>query len=417
MKKTILLISNHFPFSPGEEFLEVEIDILSRYFDVIVAPMSTKGKRRDVPSNVEIDESLAIRIDGLSKSKTLRMWKGLAKFKKEALKELLKKPFSLGKISETINYLAIASEINDWFENRYIREKINVDILYSYWLLYASYAISKIKEKHSGIICISRAHGTDLYDYASNRYHPFREYIFSKIDRVFCISNHGREYLSTLFPEYANKITVSRLGTLDLKHLNEGSKDGKIRIVSCSSLKPIKRVELIINAVSYASEKINKEIIWTHIGDGPERKKLEALAHSKLKRNNIMYEFLGYLPHNDVLNYYLSNPVDVFINTSSSEGLPVSIMEAMSFGIPVIATNVGGTSEIVDNDNGFILNKDVSSEEIGEILIRLINEDQNKIAIRRKNARKKWKSFLNAKRNFKEFAMELMEIQSRGGKL
>jgi len=49
------------------------------------------------------------------------------------------------------------------------------------------------------------------------------------------------------------------------------------------------------------------------------------------------------LPHNDVLNYYASNPVDVFINTSSSEGLPVSIMEAMSFGIPVIATNVGGT--------------------------------------------------------------------------
>jgi len=90
VKKTILLISNHFPFSPGEEFLEVEIEILSRYFDIIVAPMSTIGKRRAVPSNVEIDESLAIRIDGLSKSKTLRMCNGLTKFKKEALVKFLR---------------------------------------------------------------------------------------------------------------------------------------------------------------------------------------------------------------------------------------------------------------------------------------------------------------------------------------
>ena len=45
-------------------------------------------------------------------------------------------------------------------------------------------------------------------------------------------------------------------------------------------------------------------------------------------------------------------PVDLFLTVSANEGIPVSIMEAQSFGIPVIATDVGGISEIVNNVNG-----------------------------------------------------------------
>lgn len=415
MKKTILLISNHFPFSPGEEFLKIEVNVLSKYFNIVLAPMSTTGKRKNVPDNVVVDETLAERIGRLSRNRKLRVLKSVPGFRKETFQELSRGFFSLHKLSEIINYAAIANEIVTWYEEKYVCHRIKVDILYSYWLLYGAYAVSRIKVKHREVLCITRAHGSDLYSYASSRYMPFREYIFSNIDRVFCVSEHGRNYLKSLFPRCSDKVTVSRLGTLDPKVVNSESKDGKFRIVSCSSLKPVKRVELIIRAISYTSEKTDKEIIWTHIGDGPERKKLEALARSQLKRENVRYEFLGYLPHSDVLDYYTSNPVDVFINTSSSEGLPVSIMEAMSYGIPVIATDVGGTSEIVDNDNGFILNKDVSAEEIGEILFRFINEGQNKIAARRKNARRKWESFFDAEKNFKEFAIELADMSTCNG--
>ena len=48
-----------------------------------------------------------------------------------------------------------------------------------------------------------------------------------------------------------------------------------------------------------------------------------------------------------MLDYYKNNIIDIFINLSASEGIPVSIMDAISFGIPCIATNVGGTGEIV----------------------------------------------------------------------
>ena len=58
----------------------------------------------------------------------------------------------------------------------------------------------------------------------------------------------------------------------------------------------------------------------------------------------------------------------MFINVSSTEGIPVSIMEAMSFGIPVIATAVGGTPEIVNNENGYLLSKDPSAKELAEVI-------------------------------------------------
>ncbi|AKI96526.1 glycosyltransferase [Kosmotoga pacifica] len=414
MKKTILLISNHFPFSPGEEFLKVEVDILSEYFDIILAPMNATGKRRDVPDNVVVCGTLAKRIAKLSTNKLQRVLKSISELrhKIEIIREISKNLYFPRKLAEIINYSAIGNEIVNWFEEEYSQKKIKVNILYSYWLLYAAYGVLKIKAKHKEVVCVTRAHGSDLYSYASNRYLPLREYILSNIDKVFCVSEHGKSYLSSLFPQYADKVAVSRLGTLDPKIVNEGSKDGKFRAVSCSSLVTVKRVKLIIKAISYVSKRTCKEIVWTHIGDGPQRKQLEEFARFELGKKNVKYEFAGQLPHDHVLSYYSSNPVDVFINTSSSEGLPVSIMEAMSYGIPVIATDVGGTSEIVGEDNGFILNKDVSAKEIGEMLFRFINEDHNKIAAKRKNTRKKWGVGFNAQKNFTQFSSELLGMCS-----
>lgn len=65
------------------------------------------------------------------------------------------------------------------------------------------------------------------------------------------------------------------------------------------------------------------------------------------------------LSHDQVMNYYKEHHFDVFINMSTNEGVPVSIMEAASFGIPIIATNVGGTSEIVQPSVGMLLSSNL----------------------------------------------------------
>jgi glycosyltransferase involved in cell wall biosynthesis len=65
---------------------------------------------------------------------------------------------------------------------------------------------------------------------------------------------------------------------------------------------------------------------------------------------------------------------DVFINVSSSEGVPVSIMEAMSFGIPAIATDAGGNREIVNSSSGFLIPVDCSIETLETTLLSLLND-------------------------------------------
>ena len=103
------------------------------------------------------------------------------------------------------------------------------------------------------------------------------------------------------------------------------------------------------------------------LGDGPLMKSLIDFCKRNFK-NNIDYNFLGRISNLELFSYYKDNYIDLFMNLSSSEGIPVSIMEAMSFGIPVIATNVGGTAEIVNIDNGYLLSPNPLLEEVAEAI-------------------------------------------------
>lgn len=73
---------------------------------------------------------------------------------------------------------------------------------------------------------------------------------------------------------------------------------------------------------------------------------IKKMAKDKL-RDNIQYEFKGNVSNTELMKQYQDKNYYVFVNVSSSEGIPVSIMEATSFGIPCIATDAGGTKEII----------------------------------------------------------------------
>ena len=119
---------------------------------------------------------------------------------------------------------------------------------------------------------------------------------------------------------------------------------------------------------------VQRPVKWSHIGDGDERSIIEQV----LERvgDNVGVSLLGQLPHESVIDWLRENEVDVFVNVSTTEGVPVSIMEAFSFGIPVIATNVGGTREIVDDSCGVLLSADFTSQELGEVLEGWVSTNQ-----------------------------------------
>ena len=115
----------------------------------------------------------------------------------------------------------------------------------------------------------------------------------------------------------------------------------------------------------FADRRRDVQVLWTHIGDGPVLPALMAMAGHALSRN-FQIRFTGGLANARVMEFYREHPVDVFVNVSASEGLPVSIMEAQSFGIPVVATAVGGIPEIVTDQNGRLLAANPSPSEIAD---------------------------------------------------
>ena len=121
---------------------------------------------------------------------------------------------------------------------------------------------------------------------------------------------------------------------------------------------------------------------------------------------NMRTTFMGYVPNVEIMQFMEESNVDVFINLSTSEGVPVSIMEAQSYGIPVIATNVGGTGEIIDKDNGILLSPCPTLENVVSALEKVYKSDFNRDIIKNH-----WNKLSNAQINFKRFVDILSNIQ------
>jgi len=110
------------------------------------------------------------------------------------------------------------------------------------------------------------------------------------------------------------------------------------------------------------------------------------------------------------MNFYKNNPIDVFINVSQSEGgNPVSIMEAQSCGIPLIASAVGGNKEIVHEKVGILLNPDPTSEEIANGIITFM-ENHELIKERKYYSKINFEERYNSNKNFPTFIQALIKI-------
>jgi colanic acid/amylovoran biosynthesis glycosyltransferase len=105
-------------------------------------------------------------------------------------------------------------------------------------------------------------------------------------------------------------------------------------------------------------------------GDGPMREQLKALTNEIGIAEQV--HFLGYLTENEVGKELYNS--DLFVLPSFVEGLPVSAMEAMAIGLPVIATNVGGTSELIEDGRTGILVRPSDPQSIAAAILKMIDD-------------------------------------------
>ncbi len=164
-------------------------------------------------------------------------------------------------------------------------------------------------------------------------------------------------------------------------------KDNFVFMVTCR-LVPIKNIDLLIMAFGeLIKESTNAKILLWIIGSGPEQKSLEKLTKVLEMKKHV--HFLGF--QKDVFPFL--KQADAFVLPSLSEGFSISLVEAMLMGIPSIATNVGGPSEIIeDRKNGFLIDprdKEGLKRSMKAILF-MTHDERNKI---KENSIKRGKFF------------------------
>lgn len=413
MSRILLIIDSEYPYGLGESFLENEMCYFGQFDRVILYPCfcgAIENKRNLYDTHFEV-----VRPDTkFSKDDKFARVMHIIKvaFSKTAISELVKllKQHKLN-IHSIMHMLSFLSKGNYYYSfiNNWIKEHTCSDddiYIYAYWLYYQTYIGTKLKKSLNVKKFISRAHGFDLYEYRNkNNYIPLREITLSGVDCIYTISQDGRDYLSKLYPYYADKIKVSRLGTFDHGIKQYRKNKFCIRIVSCSWMVSVKRIDRIIESLSRITD-INIE--WIHFGDGQKFSELRDLAEKKLPEN-ILWVFKGATPNIKIIEYYKSTYVDVFVNVSESEGIPVSIMEALSFGIPVIATKVGGVSELVcDGKNGYLLSSDFKCEQLISSVKKIATMSIENYEVMCKNARISWEENYNADINYKALVGEIL---------
>lgn len=286
-------------------------------------------------------------------------------------------------------------------------------VLYAYWMSYEAYGAALSKRKHPRARLVVRGHAFEI-DIARNPLNPYlmKGIIAKYADGLFLIS----EYAKAQFLGYMEgrvdleKLRVVGVGCRGTPAAGCGKppmqEDGILHVVSCAAIGPVKQLPLLIDALAgFAGQRLH----WHHMGGGPQEAQVRAYAMERLGDSpTVTYEITGRLASAQVEETYQSNAFDVFINTSRMEGVPVSIMEAMRYGIPVIAPKVGGIPELVDKSFGLLYAPEGGAEAVGEALQQFASLPMEEVMKMRQAAQTHW----NQSCRSEELLSEIFEVET-----
>lgn len=409
--KTLIFLGDNYPLTVGEFFVDDEMKVIAPAFDKILvfttAKPSSATLNRYIPNNMEVinidRKNLLIR----KYTSILRLFSSMCKEEYRFIRH--KVPFLYWRKAFKVMYMDMhrAYRLKQYIIAQLAQRHIAINecVFYSYWHDYKALAIAMLRREYANTTCIARAHGWDIYaDTHDIPYLPLKKYIIHHLTQTIAISANGKQYMEQYTGnEFNNKIIVSKLGKFNTRIPLMEKPNADVTICSCSTMTQVKRLDKIIEVLSLLHVK---NIKWIHFGDGILHQKVEQYAKECL--HNVTFELKGIVPNNEILDFYAQNYVDVFINLSDSEGIPVSIMEALSAGIPVLATHVGGTAEAVNKENGFLVAIDTEVAEIAEIIENYINSDKDLQMQKRQQAYRYWQQNYEAGKNYKQFLQKIL---------
>ncbi|TAL71077.1 MAG: N-acetyl-alpha-D-glucosaminyl L-malate synthase BshA [Bacteroidetes bacterium] len=272
-----------------------------------------------------------------------------------------------------------------------------IDILHVHYAIphaVSGYLANQILQKDYSLKLVTTLHGTDITLLGLEPgFHPIIKFSLEHSDRITAVSSFLREktiqHFNTgkeidVIPNFVNTSLYNRFAQPGLKK-NIAPNDEKI-FIHISNFRTVKRVCDVIKVFNEVNKQIPSKLLL--VGDGPDRIPAENLARELGIQNHI--KFLG----KQTSLVELLSVSDVFLLPSQSESFGLSALEAMSCGVPVIGSNIGGIPEVVEhNETGFVA-------ELGDV------KRMAKYALELLQNSKKWHIFSS---NARKRAVELFD--------
>ena len=402
-------------------FADSELNSLTGYFENIVLLPTDRASRklgfdRSLPPGVSVDWRLVE--DKTSHSRFLKILRySFHPFVLESVGFILREAKSpqqfIKGYLQALNTVSMARVIGDVVKNHGFHRKDTV--LYSLWFHDAASAMAYFAKSNDWQMA-TRAHTSDIYDEQMLfRSRKVRNRLLDHIQAVFPISIKGRDYLAARFPDHASKIKYLPLGSQRVftPAMRKGSDADEVTVVAVARLVPVKRLDKLIDVFSMVAELVpDKQINLQIIGSGECENLLQNRIMEKKGINNFHVELAGRVYNEDIQRMYSENPPDWFSLMSYSEGIPVSVGEAMSYGIPVISTEVGSVGELVDDECGILLGRDDTVVECAEKIVPVISDAVRCRAMGRA-ALKKWEKEFDSEKSSMELSRILSNLLSK----
>lgn len=188
----------------------------------------------------------------------------------------------------------------------------------------------------------------------------------------------------------------------------EHRSEGPARILGIGRLIPRKGFDALIRATAALEQRGRTGFEVEIVGDGPERQSLERLAETLGVGHRV--RFAGTVSYADLPARYAA--ADIYALTSHAEGMPLVVLEAMATGLPIVATDVQGMQELVeDGSNGYrfaVGDHEALAQRLEELIANPASRAAFGVASRQRVERYSWSSIADS-------YLELLQDAARGG--
>ena len=405
---TLFVLARDFPFGVCEPYFAAELQVLAQRFQRIVVFNYHPGPRSEqplfaMPANVEVvDVSAGMTLPNKFKAV---LKSGLPHRLGRFLRDL-PGPHLLG-IKTALAYEAMAATLEQNVRPALKEKGLDLDsgVWYAYWTDHAAYMLALWMRRSWISVSGSRTHGSDMYaERHPFHYLPHRAFIFSQLTAIAVNSRHGLNYLKGRYPESESRFWLARLGVKP-SDWHSVSWDLPIRLASLAALIPIKNLDLLLDVL----EKWDGPALeWHHFGKQPDNAYTHRFVNRanaiQAKRNGLRILFHGYVAPELILDRLKELQVHALVNSSRYEGVPVSLMEGLSLGLPCIAPKIFGIPDVVENAYSGYLVEPEDKNSLAEALKTFAQLKQEEYETFREQARQLQEQRFLAETNYQRLA-------------